>query len=276
MNRSYPAKLLLFGEYAILAGGEALAIPYPQYQLAWKKHKPAGTETKQHLKDYLAWLKENNFAGTLNLERFENDLKEGLDVESNIPFGFGLGSSGAVVAAVYNRYCGNMIDEKDLVALRSYLASMENYFHKQSSGLDPLVSFLQKPIHVTPSGMKIIPQSKINESRWKVDLINTGIHRETSAMVERFNEMMQLQHYKERIEKEYLPLVHECIEGYLGNKQKGMHDILFKLSMFQMTAFEFAIPSSMHLQWSLGLTSRNYMKLCGAGGGGFMITITEK
>lgn len=35
MNRKYQAKLLLFGEYTIIKGGQALAMPLSHYEASW-------------------------------------------------------------------------------------------------------------------------------------------------------------------------------------------------------------------------------------------------
>ncbi len=262
---------MLFGEYAILAGGEALAIPYPQYHLTWTQNKPAGTETKTHLQNYLSWLIANNFAQSLNLDQFKNDLENGLDVESNIPIGYGLGSSGAIVAAVYDRYILNKIDEHDLPGLKLFLGKMENYFHQKSSGLDPLVSYLQAGIHLADNKCRLIKENIITNSGIEVSLIDTGKSRHTSELVLRFNELMGLEHYKHQFENEYLPLLKNCIRSYLENQKNQLDELLYKLSSLQLTLFSFAIPTDIYQDWIIGLANKTYYKLCGAGGGGFML-----
>ena len=273
-ERSYPSKLLLFGEYAVIDGGEALAIPYPKFSLHWADHKPADSETKQYLIDFLNWLKENKFSEALNLNAFESDLNKGRDVESNIPIGYGVGSSGALVAAVYDRYCKNKIDKKNLSELKLFLGSMENYFHTQSSGLDPLVSYLQCAIHVAGNELKIIPDKIIKSSSLHFELIDTGKKHQTSELVETFKERIGLPAYKEQFDREYLPLVKDCIKYYLDDDKIELKKLLYKLSQLQMTLFSFAIPSEAYQNWIMGLMFNNYLKLCGAGGGGFIISFT--
>ncbi len=273
-ERIYPSKLLLFGEYAVIEGGDALAIPYPKFSLQWVDHKPADSESKKYLNDFLNWLNENDFSETLNLHQFASDLKKGLDVESNIPIGYGVGSSGALVAAVYDRYCKNRIDKKDLAGLKLFLGKMENCFHTQSSGLDPLVSYLQSAIHVSGRELKIIPDKIIQSSGLHIELIDTGIKHQTSELVETFKERISLPAYKEQFEKDYLPVVKDCIHYYLENNLDALKQSLYKLSQLQMTLFSFAIPSEAYQNWIMGLMFNNYLKLCGAGGGGFIISFT--
>ena len=59
--------------------------------------------------------------------------------KSNIPQGYGLGSSGALVAAFYDRYAKKKI-------LKNIFSEMESYFHGESSGVDPLNCYLGSPI----------------------------------------------------------------------------------------------------------------------------------
>ncbi len=41
------------------------------------------------------------------------------------------------------------------------MASVENYFHKTSSGIDPLVSLINKPLHFSSSGEISLIQQNI-------------------------------------------------------------------------------------------------------------------
>lgn len=273
-DRIYPSKLLLFGEYAVMEGGEALAIPYPAFNLYWVDHKPSGSESAAHLKSYLNWLIKNDFSSELHLDNFANDLKKGLDVESNIPIGYGVGSSGALVAAVYDRYCIERIGKKDLIALKSILGRMENYFHSQSSGFDPLISYVQCAIHIAGNDLKIIDDKKIRSSSLQFELVDSGEKHNTAEMVSRFKECIALPEYKKQFENAYLPLVKDCIKYYLENNINLLKERIYKLSQLQMTLFSFAITSDAYQKWIMGLMFNNYFKLCGAGGGGFMISFT--
>jgi len=74
-------------------------------------------------------------------------LNEGLAFESNIPIGFGLGSSGALSAGVYDSFCLAKAND-NLELTKKHLAQIESYFHGSSSGTDPLVSFLQQGVYI--------------------------------------------------------------------------------------------------------------------------------
>ncbi len=114
---------------------------YTNYELA--------IESNRHLSDYLPYLKDlQEKAGSwdkLDLDRFESDIKNGLYFESNIPQGYGIGSSGALVAAIYDQYLINpnknrkILTGMEISNLKEIFSRMESYFHGVSSGLDPLL-----------------------------------------------------------------------------------------------------------------------------------------
>jgi len=72
--------------------------------------------------------------------------------DSSIPQGYGVGSSGALVAAIYDTYAIDKIEATEtltrdkLLRLKEIFSLMESFFHGKSSGLDPLNSYLSIPI----------------------------------------------------------------------------------------------------------------------------------
>ena len=72
--------------------------------------------------------------------------------DSSIPQGYGVGSSGALVAAIYDKYATDKITvlenltREKLLKLKIIFSKMESFFHGKSSGLDPLNSYLSLPI----------------------------------------------------------------------------------------------------------------------------------
>jgi mevalonate kinase len=71
--------------------------------------------------------------------------------DSSIPQGYGVGSSGALVAAIYDRYAQDKITvlenltREKLLQLKIYSLKWK-LFSRKSSGLDPLNSYLSIPI----------------------------------------------------------------------------------------------------------------------------------
>mgnify|MGYP000034031080 FL=1 len=268
MSVAYPSKLMLFGEYAVIAGGEGLAIPYPEFSASWVINIESPSAFKSHLILFLNWLKENHFEDKLNLTAFELDLAQGLDIQSNVPIGYGVGSSGVVVAAVFDKYHKQV--PSDLNTLKSVLASMENYFHATSSGLDPLVCYLNKGVHIKNGEVHVVENRNILKNI-NFHLIDCGNARSTQQLVTQFKEKMLDADFKNIVE-DYAYLSNNCIAAWLNNDEEALAAQLKLLSYLQLNYFEFAIPADMRDRWKSGLENNTeIMKLCGAGGGGFLI-----
>ena len=107
------AKILLFGEYGIIKDAKGLSIPYNFYKGAPKisdtKNDEAQT-SNQKLSEFADYLEHiNRTLVTFNTKQLREDLAKGLYFDSSIPQGYGIGSSGALVAAIYDRYANNKI-----------------------------------------------------------------------------------------------------------------------------------------------------------------------
>ena len=153
------SKILLFGEYGIIQDSMGLSIPYKAFRGELKFKEDCcekSDESNHHLNKYYAYLVDLNKQGLLkaklDLEAFHKDITSGMYFDSTIPQGFGVGSSGALVAAIYDKYAINPVDDdpansKDLiVSLKDTFAQLESYFHGKSSGIDPLICYLKLPI----------------------------------------------------------------------------------------------------------------------------------
>ncbi|RPG62562.1 MAG: mevalonate kinase, partial [Flavobacteriaceae bacterium TMED206] len=153
-NSLYSSKILLFGEYSIMLNSFGLAIPYPLYKGSLKLK--AGNNDKDSQKKILEFIEnlKNKVKVLPDLDwlKINKDIKNKLFFESNIPQGYGLGSSGALVAAFYARYVKNKIPSEErltknkLQKLKNIFSKMESYFHGESSGIDPLNCYLGSPI----------------------------------------------------------------------------------------------------------------------------------
>ena len=107
------SKILLFGEYGIIKDSKGLSIPYNFYNGALKLDKnlsgsaKASNETLLNYLDYLHSMDTNLV--TFNLEALAKDISNGMYFDSSIPQGYGVGSSGALVAAIYDKYAHEKI-----------------------------------------------------------------------------------------------------------------------------------------------------------------------
>ena len=104
------SKILLFGEYGIIKDSRGLSIPYNFFKGALKTADPlkgAARESNENLRRFATYLEtvSREFPDTgFDLDRLRDDLDAGLYFDSSIPQGYGVGSSGALVAAIYDRY----------------------------------------------------------------------------------------------------------------------------------------------------------------------------
>jgi mevalonate kinase len=117
---------------------------------------------------------------------------------------------------------------------------------------------------------------KIKKSNGGIFLINTKRSRKTEPLVNLFLEKCSNKSFNDICENELTPITNECIKNFLdGNIDNLYHD--FKLlSKFQFENFKAMIPTLYRDEWQKGFESNQYyFKLCGAGGGGFLMGITS-
>ena len=76
-----------------------------------------------------------------------------------------------------------------ILELKNIFSSLESYYHGTSSGLDPLICYLNLPILIKSKnelGTVGIPNS--NEGKGAVFLLNTGVVGKTQPLVKHFLE----------------------------------------------------------------------------------------
>jgi len=128
----YHAKILLFGEYILMSGSRALTLPFPGFGGCFEFNKtksPAHIRSNSSLKEFHDYLAEKKKAFPeglmIDLDRFRMDINDGLYLDSDIPQGYGVGSSGLLVASVYKRYALNPLlpeNEDKLLILKNYFS----------------------------------------------------------------------------------------------------------------------------------------------------------
>ena len=141
MRDHYYSKVILFGEYSMIFDATALMIPLKRFSAQWQLplsfNRAASLPSNQSLKRFCQYLSENETLSYLfDLQALKKDLDDGLFLASNVPSGYGLGSSGTLVAAVYDRYA--LQKTENYLQLKTLFGQMESHFHGSSSGIDPL------------------------------------------------------------------------------------------------------------------------------------------
>ncbi|KAA5828035.1 mevalonate kinase [Algibacter amylolyticus] len=282
------SKILLFGEYGIIKDSKGLSIPYSFYNGALKKDEnPSETAIKSNesLKRFAAHIQgiDSNIVRFDN-ERLQADVNSGMYFDSSIPQGYGVGSSGALVAALYDQYAfdkitvlENLTREK-LLKLKTIFASMESFFHGKSSGLDPLNSYLSIPILINSKDNIEATGIPAQQSSGKgaVFLIDSGIIGETAPMVSLFMESMKQEGFRKMLKNQFIKHTDACVEDFLKGDVKSLFSNTKQLSKVVLSHFKPMIPKQFHELWKKGLdTNDYYLKLCGSGGGGYILGFTE-
>ena len=282
------SKILLFGEYGIIKDSKGLSIPYNFYNGALKSDKnlsgsaKASNETLAKFLDYLRLM--DTSLVTFNLEALAKDISNGMYFDSSIPQGYGVGSSGALVAAIYDKYAHekitvleNLTREK-LLTLKAIFSEMESFFHGKSSGLDPLNSYLSLPIlinskdHIEATG---IPSQNAS-GKGAVFLLDSGIVGETAPMVQIFMDKMKQEGFRKMLKNQFIKHTDACVEDFLKGDLKSLFQNTKQLSKIVFNHFKPMIPKKFHQIWQAGIDSNSYyLKLCGSGGGGYILGFTE-
>jgi mevalonate kinase len=187
-----------------------------------------------------------------------------------------VGSSGALTAAVFDRYCKS--DSTEESKLKAVLAQIESFFHGSSSGIDPLVCQKREAIVLEGSDhfYPVVAPASVAWESGGLFLLDTGQSRETGPLVQRFLEWCQNPVFDHRLRSELLPANSDAIEAYLEEDVELLWSRMQAISRFQWKYFHEMIPESIKPYWYEGLDRAQFsLKLCGAGGGGFMLGATR-
>ena len=264
--RSYPAKLLLFGEHTVLVGSSALAIPLPMYSMSWAEKRG---EHPDWLSDYASYL-IRECDDIIDGVKLKSHL-ENFSIVGNIPIGYGLGSSGALTAAIYD-ICGSDTDHLDYVLHQESMGRMESFFHGQSSGFDPLISYVGRPIYRTSDRYEVGERSiHLNIA---VGLLDSGVRRSGREKIQLFLDAYEANN------EQFFPLIEHnsqaSLQLYDPHTSLSLGDVK-KISELQLELMDFLITPEVRELWKMGLeTDDYYIKICGAGGGGYYLVFADR
>lgn len=270
-RRRYPAKLLLFGEHLIVRGSQGLAFPVLQFHGHWQYGKMKDTKLERFL-EYLEKL-DNPL---IELNKFKSEIQKGLYFSSDIPRGAGLGSSGALCAAIFDQF--GLSQQLSLSDLKWQLAQLESFFHGKSSGLDPLVSYLDQPVKQHIDGSLSIVNLPLTgqPAKGAFFIVDTHLVRSTVPMVKLFQEKYREKAFRQLCETQLVPCTEEAIESLIKGCWPVLFESLHQISFFQLRYMSEMIPSAFRQIWLDGLASSTFkLKLCGAGGGGFLLGLSK-
>ena len=277
----YPAKLLVLGEHTVVHGGQAYAVPLERFgaEIRLLDAAPGTAPTAGPQLDFVAWAA---FAKThrdarrrLDVPRWQREAPR-LQVRSDIPAGYGLGSSGALTAAIAQRYSREALQHGDVQQFKPLAQALEDYFHGSSSGLDPLVSLTGRGIVVDGHGtfkvstsVTALPNFGNPAGAWF--LLDSGQPRTGKAAIARFGESLRDAQWTRRA---FLPMT-KLVGTLIAHHERGLAcslEAFRELSRLQQVELAFLIPDHVALAWEvLAKADLGYLKLCGAGGGGYFL-----
>lgn len=284
------SKILLFGEYGIIRDSKGLSIPYNFYNGALKKSEEPSAEaiaSNRSLKSFASYLEvlhvQQPELVTFDLDTLKNDVETGMYFDSSIPQGYGVRRRRACMT-IYDKYATNKITvlenltREKLLQLKNIFSQMESFFHGKSSGLDPLNSYLSIPIlinskdNIEATG---IPTQSF-DGKGAVFLLDSGIVGETAPMVNIFMENLKDKGFRTMLKNQFVKYTDACVENFLHGDMKSLFTNTKKLSKVVLNNFKPMIPEQFHGIWQNGIdTNDYYLKLCGSGGGGYILGFTE-
>jgi len=285
------SKILLFGEYGIIKDSKGLSIPYNFFKGALKTDAQlsvAASRSNESLMKFVVYLEQLQSEMpemiSFDLDSLKKDVEAGMYFDSSIPQGYGIGSSGALVAAVYDKYARNKITvlenltREKLLKLKSIFGKMESFFHGKSSGLDPLNSYLSLPILINSKDnieSTSLP-SQHKEGKGAVFLLDSGTMGETAPMIEIFMDKMKHEGFRNVLKDQFIKHTDACVEDFINGNVKSLFGNLKQLSHVVLDHFKPMIPKEFHTLWRQGIESNDYyLKLCGSGGGGYILGFTQ-
>src|SRR5699024_5761940 len=204
---------------------------------------------------------EENPIVSFDIEQLKEDVAKGMYFDSSIPMGYGVGSSGALVAAIYDKYAHDKITvlenltREKLLKLKSIFAEMESFFHGQSSGLDPLNSYLSLPIlinskeHIEMAGIPLQTKS----GKGGVFLLDSGSVGETAPLVNLFMENLKQEGFRKMLKDKFVKHTDACVEDFLKGDVKSLFGNLKQLSHTVLNNFKPMIPKQFHQLWKKGI-----------------------
>ncbi|MHA6697963.1 mevalonate kinase family protein [Chryseobacterium sp. A301] len=281
------AKILLFGEYGIIEDSQGLTVPYSFYKGTLKfsdLDSDFEKRSNESLQRYMKFLETLELPAEyeLKVDEFQKDLKKGLFFDSNIPQGYGVGSSGALVAAIFERYSrikypADLISKDELKALKKVFGLLESFFHGTSSGIDPLICYMNLPILIeSKESVDKVSLPSQSEGKGAIFLIDSGTVGETGPMIQIFFDKMKTEGFRKTLKEEFIRYNNACIEAFLKKDMNPFFRNLKKLSLWAFDHFKPMIPESLYKVWKKGIDSNAYyLKLCGSGGGGYILGFTK-
>ena len=107
-------------------------------------------------------------------------------------------------------------------------------------------------------------------------LLDSGIVGETAPMIQIFMEKMKQDGFRSMLKDQFIRYTDACVEDFVKGNVKSLFSNTKQLSQIVLSHFKPMIPSQFHDLWKRGIESNDYyLKLCGSGGGGYILGFTQ-
>lgn len=274
---SVPSKIIFLGEHTVLHGSSAIALPCNAFNAQLSINRDAVSPHAKLFNNWCSFVKKDRLIQQyIDLERWQKEANF-LHINSNIPIGYGLGSSGAITALIA-KYYGSGLNTQTPDSLKNLFGKLENFFHGKSSGIDPLVSYSSQSILLTPNKeAKIIDNLKLPlstaEGAWF--LLDSGKQRDGKKAIAYFSQKVADKTWKKKVLVEFEYVIEQLITSYLATDYTTFFEYFITLSNLQFTELKELIPKNIQKIWKdLSNTNKAYLKICGAGAGGYFLGYT--
>ncbi len=278
--KKFPAKVLLFGEYAVLEGSEALASPLKEFSGEWSENPNPDHIPEVDVDGLIGHIEKliDNKILDFDIEQMRNDWDNGWRLSSDIPVGYGLGSSGAFTAALYYKYGPGDYRTMAPNKVKRHCALIESFFHGESSGLDPTISIYGKAIHSKYEWEFVDGNifDPIKDDGLRFFLYDSGKSRSSQSMIAHFKTQTTSPHFREKVLQPLIERNQKAISYTLRGKKK-LWDEFKAISQLEFSHFEPMIIDGVKEIWAEMLVDDgpHLLKLCGAGGGGYYLGLSK-
>mgnify|MGYP000668997291 CR=1 FL=1 len=96
-------------------------------------------------------------------------------------------------------------------------------------------------------------------------------------MIGENGDILKNEGFRKMIDEDFAKITDVCIHDFLSGDAKSLFKNVKKLSKVVLKHFKPMIPDSFHKIWQEGIrTNDYYLKLCGSGGGGYLLGFTRR
>jgi mevalonate kinase len=169
-----PGKLILAGEHAVVFGHEAVAVAVDRRTEVWLKQRP-GPRTVD------ATIDDARLHAALDTVLPVEGV--GVRIETALPVGRGMGSSGALAVALLRARAALDGRTASFAELHRDGFAVERVFHGTPSGLDHAVSAHGGAVRYRRSAEGAVLLDPVPAPRWPLVVLDSGRAGDTGAMV---------------------------------------------------------------------------------------------